>query len=122
MELVLGIADAMIAKTTVPCTGCHYCVSHCPQKLDIPMLLSLYNDMRFSPSLNVGMVIDSLKEESRPSSCIRCGRCAKICPQKIDIPAGMKAFSEMLAYMPHWEEMCRQREEAANRLREQESI
>ncbi len=119
-QVLLEIAEGM--KDSVPCTACRYCCNDCPQKLDIPMLLSLYNDMRFSPSLNVGMVIDSLKEESRPSSCIRCGRCAKICPQKIDIPAGMKAFSEMLADMPHWEEMCRQREEAANRLREQESI
>ena len=44
MELVLGIADDMIKKTTVPCTACHYCVSHCPKELDIPFLLKLYNE------------------------------------------------------------------------------
>ena len=44
MELILGVADDMIRKTTVPCTGCHYCVSHCPKGLDIPFLLKLYNE------------------------------------------------------------------------------
>lgn len=44
MELILSVADEMIAGTTVPCTGCHYCVSHCPKKLDIPFLLKLYNE------------------------------------------------------------------------------
>ena len=43
MALILEIADDMIAKTTVPCTGCHYCVSKCPKKLDIPFLLKLPN-------------------------------------------------------------------------------
>ena len=30
MNVILGIADDMIKKTTVPCTACHYCVSHFP--------------------------------------------------------------------------------------------
>ena len=44
MELILGVTDDMIRKTIVPCTGCHYCVSHCPKGLDIPFLLKLYNE------------------------------------------------------------------------------
>lgn len=36
----LGIADEMIKKTAVPCTGCHYCVSKCPKKIDIPFGMS----------------------------------------------------------------------------------
>ena len=42
MELLLGIADDMIAKTTVPCTGCHYCVTKCPQTIHIPEELAKF--------------------------------------------------------------------------------
>lgn len=115
-QALLEIAEGM--KNSIPCTSCRYCCSDCPKKLDIPKLISLYNEMRFSPSMNVGMTIDSLKEDSRPSACIGCGRCAKNCPQKINIPEAMQSFSEMLDNVPHWEELCRQREEAARKLRE----
>ena len=113
---LLDIAEGM--KDSVPCTACRYCCGDCPQKLDIPTLLSLYNEMRFMPNFNVGMTIDSMAEESRPSACIGCGRCEKICPQKIAIPEAMRTFAEMLEKIPHWEEMCRQREEAARKVRE----
>lgn len=114
--LLLDIAEGM--KNSVPCTACRYCCGDCPKGLDIPRLLALYNDMKFSPSFNVGMTVDSLDEGGRPTACISCGRCAKMCPQKIDIPAAMKEFSEMLEKVPHWEEMCRIRDEAARKLRE----
>ena len=35
METLLSIADGMVKKIALPCTACHYCVSHCPQELDI---------------------------------------------------------------------------------------
>lgn len=118
-QVLLEIAEEM--KDSVPCTACRYCCSDCPKKLDIPKLLSLYNDMRFSPSFYVGMTIDSLEEDSKPSACIGCGKCAKICPQKIDIPKAIKEFSELLETTPHWEELCKQRDEAARKLREEQS-
>ena len=33
-------------KIAVHCTGCRYCCGNCPQGLDIPSLLSAYNDYR----------------------------------------------------------------------------
>ena len=116
-EILLEAAEGM--KNSIPCTACRYCTNDCPQKLDIPKLLSLYNDMRFSPgSMNVRMTVDSLAESKRPAACISCGSCAKICPQKIDIPEAMKDFTGQLEKAPDWAELCRQREEAARRLRE----
>ena len=44
MKVLLGIAEKMLSVGTVPCTACHYCVSHCPQELNIPDLLALYNE------------------------------------------------------------------------------
>ena len=115
-ETLLKIAETM--KNSVPCTACRYCCAGCPRKLDIPKLLSLYNEMRVAPSSNVGMIIDSLDENSRPDACIGCGRCSAICPQKIDIPDAMKDFSARLEKVPHWADICREREKAARRLRE----
>ena len=115
-QTLFEIADGM--KNSVPCTACRYCCADCPKKLDIPRLLSLYNESRFSPSFNIGMTIDALDKESRPMACIACGKCAKICPQKINIPEAMKEFSGILEKIPHWEDLCRQREEAAKRLRD----
>lgn len=115
--VLMDIADKM--QNSVPCTACRYCCADCPRKLDIPKLLSLYNQLRFSPSsLNLGMIIDSFDEGSRPEACIGCGRCAKICPQKIDIPAAMKDFSALLEKLPHWADVCREREEEAKKARE----
>ena len=116
-NILSEIAEGM--KDSVPCTACRYCCGDCPKGLDIPKLLSLYNEMRFSPSFNVGMTIDSMEESSRPAACIGCGRCAKVCPQKIDIPDAMRTFSKMLEKIPHWEELCRQRDEIARKLREE---
>jgi len=60
-----------------------------------------------------------MPEDKKPSACIGCGACAAICPQKIDIPAAMKDFADILASRPKWADMCREREEAARKLKSQ---
>ncbi len=115
--LVEEIAEGM--KKALPCTRCRYCCDGCPMGLDIPMLIHAYNDVKFASSMTVPMQFDALPEEKKPSACIGCGACAAICPQKIDIPAAMSELAEMLSRMPSWAEVCRQREEAAKKLKEQ---
>jgi hypothetical protein len=53
IEVLYQIASGL--KNSLPCTSCRYCCSECPQGLDIPMLLNLYNQLRFSPNINIGM-------------------------------------------------------------------
>ena len=115
--LLLDIAEGL--KGALPCTRCRYCCEGCPMQLDIPMLIHAYNDLKFAGSMTVPMQMDALPEDKLPSACIGCGACAAICPQKIDIPAAMREFADKLASMPSWAEMCRQREEAARKLKEQ---
>ncbi len=47
MKTILSIADGMLSGK-LPCTACRYCTNHCPQGLDIPTLLELYNEHSFT--------------------------------------------------------------------------
>ncbi len=83
---------------TVPCTACRYCTTHCPQQLDIPRLLALYNEHAYSEGGFIApMALAAIDKDKLPSACIGCGACAKVCPQTIDIPGTMKKFTELLA-------------------------
>ena len=114
--MLFDIAEGM--KNSVPCTACRYCCDGCPAGLDIPLLLSAYNEIRFSPTSNVKMRVEAIPEEKQPASCIGCGACAAVCPQSIDIPGAMTDFVRILGTIPSWAEICREREAAARRGRE----
>ena len=98
MELILGVADDMIRKTTVPCTGCHYCVSRCPKGLDIPFLLKLYNEAMVAGAGDfiAPMALASVDAEKKPECCIGCHSCEKVCPQTIHIPDELHRFAKKL--------------------------
>ncbi|MCQ2510745.1 MAG: aldo/keto reductase [Lachnospiraceae bacterium] len=98
MELILGVADDMIRKTTVPCTGCHYCVSKCPKELDIPFLLKLYNEAMVAGSGDfiAPMALAGLDAEKQPECCIECHSCEKVCPQTIHIPEELAKFAKKM--------------------------
>ena len=83
---------------TVPCTGCRYCMSKCPQGLEIPKLLGLYNEHAYTEGGFIApMALAAFDDDKKPSACIGCGACAAVCPQQIDIPGTMKKFTEMLS-------------------------
>lgn len=98
MKTLLGIADDMLSRKTLPCTSCHYCVSHCPQGLDIPALLALYNEHCFTDGGFIApMTLSSYEEDKKPSACIGCRSCEAVCPQQIKISEAMTDFTEKLA-------------------------
>ncbi len=108
---VLEIAEGM--KHSVPCTSCRYCTAHCPMGLDIPMMLSVYNELKFATVINASMRLELLPEGKGPSACIGCGKCANICPQFIKIPGIMDELAEMIERLPKWADLCKQRAEEA---------
>ena len=98
MAALLGIAERMLSVGTVPCTACHYCVSHCPQGLDIPHLLALYNEHAYTRGGFIApMALGALPADKRPEACLGCRSCEQVCPQQIRISEVMADFSEKLS-------------------------
>lgn len=91
--LVEKVSDKYNQLIPYSCTGCEYCLP-CPQKLDIPKILSYFNDW------NVYEQNPSTKNEystwlvKHASDCIGCGACEENCPQSLPIAEAMKAASE----------------------------
>ena len=97
MDTLLSVADSMVGKIALPCTACHYCVSHCPQGLDIPRLIALYNEHCFTEGGFIApMALSAIPEDKRPDSCIGCRSCEAVCPQQIKVSEAMADFAKRL--------------------------
>ena len=97
LKTLLDIADSMTERTSVSCTACRYCTTHCPQGLDIPMLLELYNEHVFSGGGFIApMRVAQLPDGKKPSACVGCRSCEAVCPQQIKISEALADFSAKL--------------------------
>ncbi len=97
MQTLLDIAEKMLSRGTVPCTACHYCVSHCPMGLDIPHLLSLYNEHAYTGGGFIApMALSALPDDKQPQACLQCRSCEQVCPQQIKISEVLADFSQKL--------------------------
>lgn len=98
MEALFEIAEEMVRQSSLPCTGCRYCVSRCPQGLDIPNLLDLYNEHCFTGGGFIApMALAAVPQEKQPSACVGCRGCETVCPQRIEISAAMADFTARLS-------------------------
>lgn len=94
MKELLSVASDMINVKALPCTACHYCTSHCPQGLDIPELIKLYNEHCFTDGGFIApMALMAFPKDKLPSACIGCRSCEAVCPQQIKISEAMSDFA-----------------------------
>ena len=96
MDMLMDVVSAM-KNNTLPCTACHYCVSHCPKGIDIPTILELYNEHSLTGGgFLAPMAIGAMPKEKQPSACVGCRSCEKVCPQQIKISETMSNFAAQL--------------------------
>ena len=97
MAGLMEMAKGMVSQTALSCTACHYCVSHCPKGLNIPELLSLYNEHSFTGGgFLAPMALSAIPQDKWPSACIGCRSCEKVCPQQLKISEAMADFTAKL--------------------------
>ena len=83
------------SSIAIPCTGCEYCMSGCPQEIRIPKIFSLYNADKQEVSTKgwtpQGEYYDNLiKNTGKASDCIECRQCEEVCPQHLKITEYLK--------------------------------
>ena len=93
--LLAEVAEIIRGKTAIGCTGCGYCVNHCPQQIPIPKYIKLYNEITRYPG-DDWKIIPTYNQipASKASHCIGCHSCEKHCPQKLVIAEHMKTIAQ----------------------------
>ncbi len=98
MNGLLHVADNMMKRIVLPCTACRYCTEKCPQGLNIPALLEIYNEYCFTGGgFLPAMQLSVIPEDKQPKACIGCRSCEAVCPQQIKISEAMKDFAEKMS-------------------------
>lgn len=93
-KVLMEVTDSML--DILPCTACRYCVTKCPKGLDIPTLLSLYNESRYNMTIITQMAVEALGKDKGPAACIGCKSCEAVCPQLLKISEAMADFAAKL--------------------------
>jgi predicted aldo/keto reductase-like oxidoreductase len=96
-ELVRKVRRGIKKLFPIPCTRCGYCMP-CPQGVDIPRNLTLYNQgpAYGHPDL-VRREYGTVPEKEKSSGCTQCRECEPKCPQSILISEWMPKITEVLA-------------------------
>ncbi len=87
------VAEILKRGTAIACTGCAYCIAHCPQGIPIPQIFRLYNEYHYDPSngWKIMPVYKSLvQSKGKASDCVQCRSCESHCPQTLPIANTLK--------------------------------
>jgi hypothetical protein len=90
-ETIKAVRAAYNELDLVGCTACGYCLP-CPEGVNIPKILELYNDVSTYGDLDQARRVYSrvLDAEERADNCSDCGQCEEVCPQHLPIIASLR--------------------------------
>ena len=98
MAIIETVVSEIGKVSTIPCTGCGYCLADCPEQIEIVSCFSYYNEVkRGTNQMNLKMQYDTIPDDRRANDCTSCGACVPRCPQHIDIPKELKKAAKMFA-------------------------
>jgi predicted aldo/keto reductase-like oxidoreductase len=98
LALVRQVREKHEEFCPIPCTQCRYCMP-CPNDVDIPRNLRLYNDgLAYDKPEQVRGIYRWLSQDQKAGAdaCIQCRECEDKCPQSIPISEWMPVVHEVL--------------------------
>ena len=96
-DLIKQVEKEYKKRSPIPCTGCNYCLP-CPNGVQIPGVLGLYNDAIMYDDLPRAKFLYNIRiqQDERAEHCEECNECEEKCPQGIPIAEWMKKAQELL--------------------------
>ena len=97
LQVIDRVREAYGKKAAIDCTQCGYCMP-CPNGLDIPQNMLLYNQgVMYDELLNPRFVyFQRMAEEERAGACADCKECEEKCPQGLPISEWMPRIHAVL--------------------------
>lgn len=97
--LLLQAAEQIRGSTAIACTGCGYCLPHCPQHIPIPQYFRLFNELCRDPE-DDWKILPSYQalaqHNGQAAQCLSCGSCQRHCPQNLPISTLMPQVAEKM--------------------------
>jgi len=97
LAFVKEVKEEYRKRSPIPCTQCKYCLP-CPNKVNIPGILGLFNDAAKYDDLNRARFLYTIRiqEDDRADQCLDCKECEEKCPQGIPISEWIKKSDALL--------------------------
>lgn len=106
-QIIQQATEIILAKETIACTGCRYCVDGCPQQIAIPDYFKLMNDIAKFGEGQIARSKSFYNHYTAPvesggmglgkaSACIQCHQCESHCPQHLSIINYLKDTAKTL--------------------------
>jgi predicted aldo/keto reductase-like oxidoreductase len=96
LAIVDRVREAYRERLVVDCTGCRYC-QPCPNGVDIPRILELFNDASIYDQPRRERFIYNTWVEERADACAECGECEARCPQRLAVAEWLQRAHELLS-------------------------
>ena len=101
-EAIIKVKEIIQGSNRIQCTNCRYCVESCPQKIPIPEIFALYNDIygkNIKSVTGIGhyrfLYERATYGKGKATACLKCGICERYCPQHLEVRKLLRKTSDL---------------------------